>query len=105
MRHAIRPGISASASSISKRPKSAWVMSRTLYCRQEGGVVPGQAAAVARQRQLRRTRRLLHLASPSTPADGGISGGCQAALGLLIALPSEHIEADGPACASHWSRG
>ena len=30
---AISPGISASASSISRRPKSAWVMSFTLYCR------------------------------------------------------------------------
>ena len=29
---AIKPGISASASSISKRPKSAWVISLTLYC-------------------------------------------------------------------------
>lgn len=33
VRHAIRPGISTSASSISMRPKSACVMSATLYCR------------------------------------------------------------------------
>ena len=32
VRQAIRPGISASASSISSRPKSAWEMSFTLYC-------------------------------------------------------------------------
>ena len=31
-RQAIRPGISASAISISRRPKSAWEMSLTLYC-------------------------------------------------------------------------
>ena len=33
VRQAISPGISASARSISRRPKSAWVMSLTLYCR------------------------------------------------------------------------
>ena len=32
MRHAMSPGISASARSISRRPKSACVMSFTLYC-------------------------------------------------------------------------
>ena len=33
VRQAISPGISASARSISRRPKSAWLMSLTLYCR------------------------------------------------------------------------
>jgi hypothetical protein len=32
VRHAMSPGISASARSISRRPKSACVMSFTLYC-------------------------------------------------------------------------
>ena len=32
VRQAMRPGISASAISISRRPKSAWDMSLTLYC-------------------------------------------------------------------------
>ena len=33
---AISPGISASARSISRRPKSAWLMSLTLYCTTKG---------------------------------------------------------------------
>lgn len=58
VRHAIRPGISASASSISRRPKSAWDMSLTLYCRQ--GCRGGQARAGRRQ-----------AAGSAAPASGG----------------------------------
>ena len=41
VRHARRPGISASASSISMRPKSAWEMSLTLNWRAKIGVCAG----------------------------------------------------------------
>ena len=69
---AISPGISASASSISRRPKSAWVMSFTLYCRHP-------------QRDIRRGARLASVHNQY------LSG---SPLEILLLLPACHKSTD-----------